>query len=70
MPFQLRNLFVVTLLHNEVLLPVDLWQIFRDAMSEDFVPVGNRGNIQPMHHHLAQRHIQTLLAAEQKTLQR
>lgn len=36
MPFQLRSLFVILLIHCDVLRPSELWEEFRMAMNEDF----------------------------------
>ncbi|XP_058797015.1 uncharacterized protein LOC131667548 [Phymastichus coffea] len=64
MPQRLRYLFVRILIHSHPLNPEELWDLFKDAMSEDF----SRYHEKSISHKMAYSVINTLLNREGRTL--
>ena len=64
MPVQLRRLFVRILIHCQPVHPEELWDKFKDAMSEDF----SRTNEITISHQKAYAHINTILNVEGRAL--
>ncbi|XP_031779863.1 uncharacterized protein LOC107982020 [Nasonia vitripennis] len=64
MPTQLRRLFVRILIHCQPVHPEELWEKFKDAMSEDF----SRTNEITISYQKAYAHVNTLLNMEGRAL--
>lgn len=64
MPRRLRQLFVRILIHCQPVHPEELWDKFKDAMSEDF----SRTNEALLSHQIAYAHINNLLNKEGRNL--
>ena len=64
MPQRLRRLFVRILIHCQPLHPEELWDEFKDDMSEDF----SRNNDIIVSYQMAYAHINSLLINEDRSL--
>ncbi|XP_059168222.1 uncharacterized protein LOC131950184 [Physella acuta] len=70
LPRAMRDLFVVLLTHEEIVNPKELWEQFKNSMSQDYLKadMSTRTNENPNHHDQALLYIQEKLEAYGKRL--